>query len=217
MQVDISIRTLYIYGAYGSFDPQRRHLVKGINQADSLAFDFHKWLHCPYDAGCILIRDYQYLESTFAIDHSYLSKPEQNPLDNKHWCFNLGIQLSRSFRALKVWFPLKEYSIIKLGEKFAENCEQTQYLLSLLDKYEHIIRPVSLNIISFRLEPEEFDKVNDEQLDTFNSQLLVDMYASGFAFPSSTRINERFYIRVCNIKHRSVREDFGIFVNTLLK
>ena len=136
----------HVDGAYGSaiiLDPQRRSLVDGIDQADSLAFDFHKWLHCPYDAGCILIRDYRYLESTFAAHESYLSKSE---LDQKHWCFNLGIEISRSFRALKVWFLLKEHGIIKLGAKIAENCDQTQYLLSLLEKYEpmiHIIRPIS--------------------------------------------------------------------------
>ena len=213
----------HVDGAYGSLiilDPQRRYLVKGIDQADSLAFDFHKWLHCPYDAGCVMIRDFKYLEASFAVKQAYLSKPEQDPSNKKHWCFNLGLETSRSFRALKVWFLLKEHGIVKLGEKIAENCEQIQYLLSLLEKYEHIIRiirPVSLNIINFRFEPQEFDKNNDELIDHFNNQLLADIHASGFGFPSSTRIKDRFYIRLCNVNHRSVREDFNIFVNTLLK
>ncbi|CAF4616830.1 unnamed protein product, partial [Rotaria socialis] len=191
----------HVDGAFGSFailDPQRCHLVPGIDQADSLAFDFHKWLHCPYDAGCVLVRDYTCLESTFSTTPPYLSKPDQYSGDNRHWFFNLGLEIPRSFRALKVWFTVKEHGIVKLGQKIADNCEQAQYLLSLLEKHEHvihIIRPVSLNIVNIRFEPNEFNKTDNELNDMFNNQLLADIHASGIAFPSSTVIQNRFYIR----------------------
>ncbi len=213
----------HVDGAFGSFiilDPQRRFLVAGIDQADSIACNFHKWLHCPFEAGCILIRDYTYLESTFATTASFLHKPEENSSDNKPWFYHLGPELSRSFRALKVWFTLKEHGIVKLGQKIADNCEQAQYFLSLLEKHEHIIRiirPVSLNTVNFRFEPEEFDKADYELIDLFNNQLLVDIHASSIAIPSSTRIYNRVYLRVCIVSHRSTHEDFDIFIETLLK
>jgi aromatic-L-amino-acid decarboxylase len=178
----------HIDGAFGSFvilDPQRRHLVAGIDQADSLAFDFHKWLHCPYDVGCVLVRDYTYLESTFSTTESYLTKPERSNPGDKHWFFTMGPELSRSFRALKVWFTLKEHGTVKLGQKIADNCEQAQYLVSLLEKHDRIIRivrPVSLNIVKFRLELEELDKTDYKLIDMFNDELLKDIQVSGSRF-----------------------------------
>jgi glutamate/tyrosine decarboxylase-like PLP-dependent enzyme len=149
-----------------------------------------------------------------------LHKPEENPSDNKPWFYNLGPELSRSFRALKVWFTIKEHGIVKLGQKIADNCEQAQYFLSLLEKHEHmirIVRPISLNTVNFRFEPEELDKTDYELIDLFNDQLLVDIHASGIAIPSSTRIRNRVYIRICIVSHRSTYEDFDIFIEALLK
>jgi glutamate/tyrosine decarboxylase-like PLP-dependent enzyme len=210
----------HVDGAFGSFvilDPQRRHFVAGINQANSLAFDFHKWLHCPYDVGCVLVKDFTYLESTFVTTSPYLSK-----IDRKHsakpYFFNMGPELSRSFRALKVWFTLKEHGTIKLGQKIADNCEQAQYLVSLLEKHEHIIRivrPVSLNIVNFRFEPEELNKTDYELIGMFNEELVKDIHTSGIVLPSSTRIQNKIHIRVCIVSHRTIRQDFDLFMDTL--
>ncbi len=213
----------HVDGAFGSFiilDPQRRHLVKGIDQADSLVFDFHKWLHCPYDVGCVLLRNYTYLESTFLTTAPFLSQIKRTNPDEKRWFFNMGIELSRSFRALKVWFTLKEHGTIKLGQKIADNCEQAQYLLTLLEKHHQIIRivrPVSLNIVNFRVEPEELDKNDNQLINIFNDELLKDIHASGIALPSSTRIQDRVYIRVCIVSHRTNHQDFDLFLDTLFK
>ncbi len=212
----------HVDGAFGSLvilDPERRHLVQGVEQADSLAFDFHKWLHCPYASGCALIRDGIDLFSTFSVHQAYLTKEERGCAGDKPWFCDLGIELSRSFHALKVWFTLKEHGTIKLGQKIAENCQQAQYLASLLEKHQHfihIIRPVTLNIVNFRLEPEELDKSNSKFIDTFNNELLADIQLSGIAVATSTRIHGRLYIRVCIISHRSILEDFNIFVDNLL-
>jgi len=213
----------HVDGAFGSLvilDPERRHLVRGIEQADSLAFDFHKWLHSPYDAGCALIRDGIDLFSTFSVHQSYLANTERGCAGDKPWFCDLGIELSRPFRALKVWVTLKEHGTIKLGQKIADNCQQAQYLASLLEKYKHfirIIRPVTLNIVNFRLEPEELDKSNPELIDTFNNELIADVQLSGIAVATTTRIYGRLYIRACIISHRSILEDFDIFVDNLLK
>lgn len=212
----------HVDGAFGSFiilDPERRHLVAGIDQADSLAFDFHKWLHCPYDVGCILVRDYTYLQSTFVTSSSYMSRNERKQADNKPWFFNMGLELSRPFRALKVWFTLKEHGVIKLGRKIADNCAQAQYLVSLLEKHPHsirILRPSSLNIVNFRFEPEELNTADDLLMNSFNEELLKHIHLSGIAVPSSTFIQNRFYIRVCFVNHRTVLQDVDLFFKTIL-
>lgn len=209
-------------GAFGSLvilDPQRRHLVDGIEHADSLAFDFHKWLHCPYDAGCVLIRDGRHLIDTFSVHQSYLANTERGCAGDKPWFCDLGTELSRSFRALKVWVTLKEHGIVRLGQKIADNCEQAQYLASLLEKHPALIRvhrPVSLNIVNFRLEPTELQKFGDEYLDTFNNDVLADVQISGVAVASTTRIHARLYIRVCIVSHRCTWKDFDLFVDQLL-
>jgi glutamate/tyrosine decarboxylase-like PLP-dependent enzyme len=127
----------------------------------------------------------------------------------------MGPELSRSFRALKVWFTLKEHGTIKLGQKISDNCEQAQYLVSLLEKHEQIIRiirPVSLNIVNFRFEPLELD---NELIDMFNSELVKDIEKCGIVLPSSTRIQNRIYIRVCIVSHRTIYQDFHLFMDIL--
>lgn len=212
----------HVDGAFGSLiilDPERRHLVDGIEHADSLAFDFHKWLHCPYDAGCVLVRDGQHLLSTFSVHQSYLQNTERGCAGDKPWFCDLGADLSRSFRALKVWFTLKEHGTVRLGEKIADNCRQAAYLASLLEKYNsfvRVIRPVTLNLVNFRLEPEELKAFDDVFIDEFNNELLADVQMSGVAVASTTRIHQRLYIRVCIVSHRSTFEDFDMFVEHLL-
>lgn len=212
----------HVDGAFGSLVilcPQLRHLMNGINQADSLAFDFHKWLHCSYDAGCVLVRNSAHLQSTFAAHENYLTKTIRDFAHDDLWFCHLGPELSRSFRALKVWFTLREHGIVKLGQKIADNCEQAQYLASLLEKHAdiiRIIRPISLNIVNFRFEPKELDLTDHELIDLFNADLTQDIQVSGVAIPSTTRIGNRLYMRICIVSHRCVREDFDIFVESLL-
>lgn len=213
----------HVDGAFGALvilDPERRHFVQGIEQADSLAFDFHKWLHCPYDAGCVLIRDGQDLLSTFSVNQAYLANATRGCAGDAPWYCDLGTELSRSFHALKVWVTLKEHGIKKFGQKIAENCQQAQYLASLLCKYEdfiHVILPVTLNVVNFRLEPKELDTSNTKLIDEFNIELLADVQESGVAIASTTRIHNKLYIRACIVSHRCILEDFDIFVESILK
>lgn len=201
-------------------DPARRHLVAGIENADSLAFDFHKWLHCPYDAGCVLIRDGRHLLSTFSVHQSYLANAERGCAGDKPWFCDLGIDFSRSFRALKVWCTLKQHGFVKLGKKIADNCEQAVYLESLLEKYSDIIRvvrPVTLNIVNFRFESVDLkSRLSDEEIDQLNSDVLADLQESGEAVASTTKFNGRLFIRVCINSHRTIFEDCLIFVESIV-
>ena len=157
--------------------------------------------------------------STFSVHQSYLNDTERGCAGDNPWYCELGIELSRSFRALKVWVTLKEHGFKKLGQKIADNCEQAQYLASLLKKHEdfiHVINPVTLNIVNLRIDPKELKKFRDEFIDDFNNEILSDIQLSGIAVASTTRIYKRLYIRVCINSHRSIREDFDIFVDNLL-
>ena len=212
----------HVDGALGSLiilDPQRRHFVKGIDQADSIPFDFHKWLHCPYDAGCALVRDGAALESTFSVHHPYLPTKKRACANNEIHFYDIGIEFSRPFRALKVWFTLKEYGIVKLGQNIAKNCEQAQYLVSLLERHGslvRIIRPVLLNMVNFRIEPKELANVDPKLIDVFNNELVEDFQTAGIAVPSTTIIRNCLYIRICIVSHRSVFADFDLFIDNLL-
>ena len=214
---------LHVDGAFGSLivlDPERRHLVTGIDRADSIAFDFHKWFHCPYDAGCVLIRHADILHDTFSINSSYLIKSPRGCASEEPTFANCGPDLSRSFRALKVWFTLKEHGTIKLGQKIADNCRQAQYLVSLLEKHDalvEIIRPVSLNIVNFRFKAAAFRDAGPEMMDSFNNDLAADLQISGIALTSTTRIHQRQCIRVAILSHRATLADFDIFVEAIMK
>jgi aromatic-L-amino-acid decarboxylase len=108
----------------------------------------------------------------------------------------MGPELTRPFRALKVWLTLKEHGIIKLGQKISDNCQQAQYLVSLLEKHGniiHILRPVSLNIVNFRFESEHH-KDDPELIDKLNNEIVTEIQISGMALPSTTRIQDRLYI-----------------------
>ncbi|UJR06671.1 hypothetical protein I4U23_010957 [Adineta vaga] len=195
-------------------DRQRCHIVKGIDQADSLAFDFHKWFHCLYDVGCILIRNSLDLQLTFSMKQSILAIVRKDPTNDALPFTQLSPELSRSCRALQ------EHGFIKKGKMIADNCQQTQYLVSLLEKYKQIIRiiyPVTLNVDNFRLEPDELNKNNHELIVIFNINLSDDMQRSGIVYSSTSRIRNRLYIRVCIVSHRSTQESVDIFVKTLMK
>jgi glutamate/tyrosine decarboxylase-like PLP-dependent enzyme len=210
----------HVDGAFGSFvvlDPSRRHLIAGLSEADSLAFDFHKWLHAPYAAGCVLLREIAMLHATFSSPRNYLVGTKRGFGDSPWFC-DMGIELSRPCRALKVWFNIKEHGIVRLGQSIANNCDQAQYLASLLTKHDFIrvFTPVSLNIVNFRLEPHELKSANPETIDTFNDELVSDVQEKGIAVPSTARLKDLLYIRVCITNHRSTLADFDLFVDAVI-
>jgi len=170
----------HVDGAFGSFvvlDPTRHNLIAGLSEADSLAFNFHKWLRAPYAAGCVLLREITMLHATFSSSRNYLLSTKRGFASDNPWFCEMGIALSRPCRAFKVWFSLKEHVTIKLGQAIAANCGQAQYLANLLRKH-HFIRvfsPVSLNIVNFRLEPSELKQAGSEIIDEFNDELVKDL------------------------------------------
>ncbi|MGA9948639.1 MAG: pyridoxal-dependent decarboxylase, partial [Xanthobacteraceae bacterium] len=148
---------LHVDGAFGALTilcPELAPRLAGIEQADSLAFDFHKWLHVPYDAGCLLVRDEQTLLDTFADRAPYLAS-DAALAGGEIWPCDLGLELSRGFRALKVWFTIQEHGTHALGGAIARNCTQARNLAAQLKKSPAIrlMAPVALQIVCARYEP----------------------------------------------------------------
>jgi aromatic-L-amino-acid/L-tryptophan decarboxylase len=191
-------------------------LFAGIEKADSVAFDFHKWMFIPYEAGCVLVRDQEIHHKTFSNPASYLSLMVGGVTSHDETFFNdYGIELSRSMKALKVWMTLKEQGVRKIAEIMEQNVEQIQYLRRLLEKHEpiEIVGTGLLNILCFRYVAEG---LSSEELNEFNKALLIAIQESGVAVPSPSIIDGKFALRVCITNHRTKCEDLDILVTEVL-
>jgi aromatic-L-amino-acid/L-tryptophan decarboxylase len=202
------------FGAMAGLSPETAGRVNGMERADSLAFDFHKWMYAPYEAGCVLIRDPEAHRHSFTVSASYLKPLSRGPGSWVDAADKRGPQLSRGFKALKVWMSLKEQGFDKFGRLVAQNVRQAMYLGGLIDASANVQRkaPVSLNVVAFRYEVPGADP---EALDDLNRELLMRIQERGIAIPSSTVLNGQFVLRVCICNHRSRREDFDALVEAL--
>ncbi len=203
------------FGALAILSPALRSLVAGIEQADSLAFDMHKWLHVPYDAGCILVRDQALQVATFGGRADYLTTGSALA-GGDLWPADLGIDLSRNFRALKVWFTIKEQGLNALGEAITENCRLAQYFAAKAAQYPtlKIMAPVSLNIVCCRIEP---PALSEDAIDQLNADVVATLQTQGIAAPSTCRIQGKLCIRVCIVNHRTQERDLDILLEAILK
>jgi glutamate/tyrosine decarboxylase-like PLP-dependent enzyme len=186
-----------------------------MEQADSLAFDLHKWMYMPYDVGCVLVRWPEKHRSTFGYQAAYLDTQSRGLAAGPIAFSQYGLELSRGFRALKVWFSLKEHGLKTYQALVEQNVEQARYLGELVtaDSRLELLAPVALNIVCFRFKG---GITNEARLRTVNNEILLRLQESGVAAPSSTVIAGRFAIRVAICNHRSRREDFEILVREVI-
>lgn len=176
---------------------------KGMDRADSLALDPHKWFYVPIEAGCALFKDPQAQKMTFSLVPEYLTADRSADLARTDF-MEMGPQLTRSFRALKVWMTFKAYGTRLLKENIAHDIEKARYLGSLLLENEdfEILAPPTLSIICFRLNPRNLT-LKEAALDKLNLQLLHAMEEDGRIFITGTRIREKTALRVCIVNHRT--------------
>ena len=206
----------HVDGAFGAMailsDPFRSTL-SGIEHADSIAFDFHKWLHVQYDAGCVLIRDGEAHRNTFNASIAYLQQG-QAAAGGAPWFCELGPELSRGFRALNVWFSIKEHGLEKFGRNVTRNCLQAKHLGELVNGHSNLelVAPVSLNIVCFRYR---MDSMTDAELNEMNRMLVLKIQESGIAVVSQTTINKTVALRVNLTNHRTRSADLQILVSTI--
>ncbi|HQT88783.1 MAG TPA: pyridoxal-dependent decarboxylase [Acidiphilium sp.] len=200
------------FAALAALSPQRAALLAGIERADSVAFDFHKWAQVQYDCGCVLVRKEQHMLDSFAQDAPYLSAAPRGLAGGAPWPCDLGPDLSRSFRALKIWMTLQSYGADALGAVVDQTCAIATHLATLIDATPHFTRlaPVALNIVGFR-----YDDGGDD-LDALNANLVADIQESGEFVISSTLIGGQRAIRAAFVNHRTIKADAEALVAALL-
>lgn len=202
------------FGALGVLCEQLRPRLTGIKRADSLAFDFHKWLHVNYDAGFILMRSEASHRRAFSERPEYLKGAERGLAAGNPWPVEYGPELSRGFRALKIWTQLAEHGTDKLGALIAQNCAQAAYLKTLVDAHPHMdmVAPVAMNICCFRYGAPRQDKLT---VDRLNDEIVMQLQIQGLAAPSTTLVNGRNAIRVNITNHRTTRADLDMLIREI--
>jgi aromatic-L-amino-acid decarboxylase len=207
------------FGAWAAIAPASRHLVAGMERADSLAFDLHKWMNLTYPVGCVLVRDAEAQLRTFSLTPSYLAHGEgERGLTGVDvpWLSDYGFELSRGFHALKVWMALKEHGADKFGRVIQQNIDQARYLAGLVEATPELemALPVALNIVCFRyVRP----GLEDAALDELNKSIELELQERGIAVPSVSTIGGRTYLHVAVANHRSRYEDFDLLVREVVR
>ena len=179
-----------------------RALVAGIERADSIACDLHKWLQVPFEAGCVLVRDRHLHRGTFALTPEYLEHAERGIASGALWFSEYGIQLTRGFRALKVWLSVKEHGAARYGALIDRTIEQAHRLARLVAAADdlELMAPVVTNIVCFRYRSGGLD---DTALNTLNEELMIRLHESGLAAPSYTTLEGRYCLRAALANHRT--------------
>ena len=199
------------FGATAILVPEIKERLKGLELADSIAFDFHKWWHVNYDAGCVLVRDRDEHLKSWSERPEYLAAGEALAGGNP-WPTDFGLDLSRGFRALKVWAHLLIHGTDALAEGMARNIAQVQQLaqsVKEIEDFELAFEP-QMNVICFRLKADGLD------LDAFNEAVVAEVQMSGVAAPSTTRIDGKLMIRVNITNHRTQDEDLDLLLDAIL-
>jgi aromatic-L-amino-acid decarboxylase len=202
-------------GALLRIAPKGKALVDGMELADSIALDPHKWLHTPFEAGCVLLRDATQHFEVFEMHGDYLQMQTRGVIAGK-FLADYGFELSRGFKALKIWMSLKENGVGKFGRLIDQNIEQAQYLEQLiLSKPKlQIVAPVDLNIVCFRYA----NQISDEDmLKEINTEIMLRMQESGLAVPSDTTVAGKHCLRVAINNHRTTRQDLDLFIDEVLQ
>jgi len=198
-------------GSLGVLAPDLKPLFAGIERADSLAFDFHKWAQVPYDAGFILVRQALHLRQTFGAEAAYLARAKTGLAAGDWWPSDDGPDLSRGFRALKAWFTIRTYGLKALGASISANCALARALGRRIEAEPRLelIAPVALNVVCFGVVQ------NDPEV-SINAAIVERLHLDGAVAPSMTRIAGRSVIRAAIVNHRTSIDDIERLVERVL-
>ncbi len=204
------------FGAWARISAKLKSVVSGMEQADSIGLDLHKWVYLPFECACVLVRDAKVHESAFASTASYLAMADRGVMAGGIPFANLGIDLTRNFKALKVWMSFKAHGVGHIAKVIEQNVDDVQYLVDRIRKSEELelLAPAPLNVACFRYVR---SGMADEALGRLNNEILLRIQEQGIAIPSGTTVNGRFAIRVANTNHRSRREDFDVLLEAVLR
>jgi glutamate/tyrosine decarboxylase-like PLP-dependent enzyme len=205
-------------GAVAILAANVRPQLSGLERADSVALDLHKWMHIPFEAGCVLVRSESAHREAFSLTPEYLARETdaKGLASGAFWFSDYGLQLTRQFRALKVWLSIKEHGLERFGRMIARNVNQAHYLGRLIQEHPELelMAPIGLDIVCFRFNP---GGLSVEKLERLNRDLLAELQEQGIAAPSYTTLRGAYCLRVAIANHRSRDEDFELLVNETLR
>lgn len=195
------------FGALAALSPALRPLVAGIERADSLAFDLHKWVFLPYEIACVLVKDRAAHERAFSLTPSYLVDEGRGVIAGGLPFADRGIELTRGFKALKAWMSFKSHGVDAIARVIEQNVAQAREFGRRVAELPDmaVAAPVSLNVVCFRYAP---PALSGDQQDALNKEILLRAQESGLAVISGSRIDGRYVMRVACSNHRSTWDDF---------
>ena len=206
----ISLHIDGAYGALGVLSPEVAPKLAGLERADTIAFDFHKWGQVPYDAGFVIARDGAALFDTFATPAAYLQREPRGLAGGDWWPCDYGPDLSRGFRALKTWFTLRVLGLDAIGAAISRSCALARTLQRRIEAEPELelLAPAQLNIVCFRYRCAEADAVN--------RAIVIDLQEAGRVAPSLTEIDGKAAIRAALFNHRTESEDLDALIEGAL-
>src|SRR5437763_14914726 len=180
------------YGAFAVLAESARKLFEGMEQADSIALDPHKWLYLPVDVGCVIYHDPEVARAAFAHEAEY-TRMFGEEADESVVCWDYGPVLSRRFRALKVWMLLKGVGLDRFSAAIESNLTCARHLESMVqasDDFE-MVAPVELSIFCFRHLPVQLGNESPEAIDAFTERLLVALQRDASSYLSNATLGGR--------------------------
>lgn len=207
------------FGAWAAIAPRSKDLVAGMERADSLAFDLHKWMYLPYATGCVLVRSEEDHRRAFSLTPTYLSHGQgERGLTGVDlpWLVDYGFDLSRAFPALKAWMTIKEQGTLKYGRLIQQNIDQAHELSRVVEATPELelALPVSLNVVCFRYVHPGLD---EGALDLLNKQIEIELQEAGIAVVSTVVIHGTQYLHAAITNHRTRREDLELLVSAVIR
>ena len=202
------------YGAPGVLDPRKKNLFAGLDQADSVSLDPHKWLYVPVDAGCLLFRDKSTAKAAFNTDEADYIKVHGLVDDETFAYWDYGVELSRRFRALKVWLTLRYYGVRRIAEAISGDIALAEYFGEVVEHADdfELLAHVELSICCFRYVPPGLKRDRpsadvDDELNRLNATVLAAIQKGGRAYVSNATVNGRFALRACITNFRTTKAD----------
>ena len=195
------------YGAPGVLDQRKKDLFAGLERADSVSLDPHKWLYVPVDAGCLLFRDAESAMAAFSTEDADYIKTHGYSDEEAFAFWDYGVELSRRFRALKVWLTLQYYGTRRIAEAIAQDISLAAYLGELVAKADdfELLAPIELSICCFRYVPRA--GMTDTELNQLNERIMALVQKGGRAYVSNATVNGRFALRACITNFRTTKAD----------
>jgi glutamate/tyrosine decarboxylase-like PLP-dependent enzyme len=204
------------YGAFGALAPRRAPRYAGMERADSLALDPHKWLSVPVECGCVLVRDGATLRDAFSLVPPYLRTEEGKGFGGLPWFSEYGVQQTRGFRALKLWMTLSHLGRAGVETLVSRHLALAERLAELVDAAPDLERlaPAPLSIVCFRYAPPGL-RGDERRLDELNKALMERIQSDGEAFLTGTALRGRFALRACVLHYDTTEADVAALADVV--